>query len=322
MSRVFSFVLLLATVGLPFDGALSQSYPVKPIRVIIPFPPGDAPDIIARLIGPKLADQLGQPVIVENRAGASGQIGLEILKNASPDGYTIAQGQGSNLVVAPHAYKKLPYNPLKDFAPVALSATNYAAVVANPNLPFRNTADMVAWAKSNPGKLTVATIGEGSFPHLAFENLARTGGFNFLHVPYKGTAQIVTDVIGGQVQVCIGSYTALSPHVQAGRVRLIAVTNPVRVPNKPELPIFADTVPGYDMRGWYGFIAPAATPQAIISRLNSEINQAIRMPDVTEKLVTAGLIIATESPAFFGELIKNDYVKYGKLVRDVGFQPQ
>jgi tripartite-type tricarboxylate transporter receptor subunit TctC len=181
---------------------------------------------------------------------------------------------------------------------------------------------MVAWAKSNPGKLTVATSGEGGFTHLAFEILARMGGFNFLHVPYKGGAQIVTEVIGGQVQLGVGTYTAFSTQLQAGRLRLIAVTNPVRVPNKPELPIFADAVPGYDMRGWFGFIAPAATPSAIIGRLNREINRAIRTPDVAEKLIAAGLTIVTESPAFFGDIIKSDYAKYGKLVRDIGFQPQ
>jgi len=304
------------------SNSISSTYPTKPIRVIIPFPPGDAADILARLLGPKMTDRMGQQVVVENRPGASGQIGLEALKNAAPDGYTIGVGQGGNLVVAPHTYKRLPYDPLKDFVPVALLATNYLAVVANPDVPFKTASEMVGWAQGNPGKLTVATNGEGGFPHLAFEHLGVLAAFKFQHVPYKGATQIITDVIGGQVQVGIGAYTSLSPHVQSGRVRLIAVTNPVRVPNKPELPIFAEAVPGYDSRGWFGYIAPAGTPREIIARLNEEINRAMKSPDVAEKMVAAGLIIVTESPEFFGDVLRSDYAKYGKLTRDIGFQPQ
>ena len=318
-------VRILAVAGLALSfaaAAFAQSYPSRPIKVIVPFPPGDAADILSRLIGPKMSERMGQPLVVENRAGASGQIGLEVLKNSAADGYTIGVGQGGNLVVAPHTYKKLPYDPLKDFVPVALLATNYLAVVANPGVPFKSAAEMVAWAKANPGRLTLATNGEGGFPHLAFEHLAVMGGFKFQHIPYKGAAQIITDVMGGQVQLGIGAYTSLSPHVLSGRVRLIAVTNPVRVPNKPELPIFAEAVPGYDSRGWFGYVAPAATPREIVVRLNDEINRAMKLPDVSEKMIAAGLIIVTEPPEFFGDMIRSDYAKYGKLARDIGFKPQ
>ena len=225
-------------------------------------------------------------------------------------------------MVAPHTYKKIPYDPLKDFAPVALLATNYLAVVATPSVPFNSAAEMIAWARANPGKLTLATNGEGGFPHLAFEQFRLMAGITYTHIPYKGTSQIVTDVIGGQVQLGIGAYTSLSPHVASGRVRLIAVTNPVRVPNKPELPIFADAVPGYDSRGWFGYVAPAATPRAIVARLNNEINRAMKQLDVAEKMVAAGLIIVTEPPEFFGKVIRSDFEKYGKLARDIGFKPQ
>jgi len=314
---------ILAAFALGFaSAALAQSYPSRPIKVIVPFPPGDAADILSRLIGPKVSERMGQPIIVENRAGASGQIGLEVLKNSAADGYTIGVGQGGNLVVAPHTYKKLPYDPLKDFVPIAILATNYLAVVANPGVPFKSAAEMVAWAKANPGRLTLATNGEGGFPHLAFEHLAVMGDFKFQHIPYKGAAQIITDVMGGQVQLGIGAYTSLSPHVLSGRVRLIAVTNPVRVPNKPELPLFAEAVPGYDSRGWFGYVAPAATPREIVARLNDEINRAMKTPDVSEKMIAAGLIIVTEPPEFFGDMIRSDYAKYGKLARDIGFKPQ
>ena len=313
----------IALIALGLAGAASaQSYPTRPIKVIVPYPPGDAADILSRLIGPKVSERLGQQMIVENRPGASGQIGMEVLKHSAADGYTIGVGQGGNLVVAPHTYKKIPYDPLRDFVPIAILATNYLAVVANPKLPFKTAAEMVAWAKANPGKLTLATNGEGGFPHLAFENLAVMGGFTFQHIPYKGAAQIATDVIGGQVQLGIGAYTSLSPHVLSGRLRLIAVTNPVRVPNKPGLPIFADAVPGYDSRGWFGYVAPTGVPRDVIRVLNEEINRAMKLPDVADKMTAAGLIIVTESPEFFGDILRADYAKYGKLVHDIGFKPQ
>jgi tripartite-type tricarboxylate transporter receptor subunit TctC len=260
--------------------------------------------------------------VVENRPGASGQIGMALLKDAPPDGYTIGVGQGGNMVVAPHTYKKLQYDPLKDFVPVALIATNYLAVIANPNVPFRDAKEMVAWAKANPGKLSLATNGEGGFPHLAFEHFAAMGGFRFQHVPYKGASQIATDVMGGQVQLGIGAYTSLSPHVNSGRARLIGVTNPVKVPNRSELPLLADAVPGYDSRGWFGYVAPAGTPHDIVRKLNEEINRAMRQPDVAEKMTSAGLLIANDPAEAFGSLLKTDFEKYGSLVKAIGFVPQ
>jgi tripartite-type tricarboxylate transporter receptor subunit TctC len=312
-------LLLLVAVSLP---VYAQSWPARPIRVIVPFPPGDAADILARLIGPHVSERLGQPMVVENRPGASGQIGMTLLKDAPADGYTIGVGQGGNMVVAPHTYKKLQYDPLKDFVPVALIATNYLAIIANANVPFRDAKEMVAWARANPGKLSLATNGEGGFPHLAFEHFAAMGNFKFQHVPYKGASQIATDVIGGQVQLGIGAYTSLSPHVNSGRAKLIGVTNPVKVPNRPELPLLADAVPGYDSRGWFGYVAPTGVPQDTVRRLNEEINRAMRQPDVSQKMIAAGLIITTEPPEFFGDLLRTDYQKYGNLVKSIGFQPQ
>jgi tripartite-type tricarboxylate transporter receptor subunit TctC len=316
---LYAFALVVGTFAGPsFSDA--QQYPIRPVRVIIPFPPGEAADIIARLIQPVISERMGQQFVVENRPGASGQLGLTLLKSATPDGYTIGVGQGGNLVVAPHTYKKLAYDPLKDFAAIALNATNYLAVVANPGVPFKNAKEMIAWAKANPGQLSLATNGEGGYPHLAFEYLASMAGFKFLHVPYKGAAMIVPDVLGGRVQLGIGSYTSMSPHAEAGKLRLIAVTNDVRVPDKPNLPIFADVVQGYDMRGWFGFIAPAGTPRDIVKRLNAEVNHAMQQPDVNAKLKTAGLIVANESADYFQKFLKTEYEKYGKLVRSIGLE--
>ena len=316
--KLLAFAVLSALTGL----AAAQSYPTKPVRVIIPYPPGEAADFIARVIGPTLSERMGQQFVVENRAGASGQIGMELLKNAPADGYTIGVGQGGNLVVAPHTYKKIPYDPVKDFTGVALNATNYLAVVAHPTAPFKNAAEMIKWAKAHPGQLTLASNGEGGYPHLAFELLASMAGFKFLHVPYKGATQIATDVISGQVLTGIGSYTGMSTQINAGRMRLIGVTNHVRVPNNKELPIFSELVPGYDMRGWFGYVAPAGTPRDIVKKLNEEINRAMQLPEVNAKLTGAGLIVVNESAEYYTEFIKTEYAKYGKIVREIGLKPQ
>jgi tripartite-type tricarboxylate transporter receptor subunit TctC len=304
------------------DASAAQSYPTKAVRIIVPFPPGEAADIIARLVSPVLSERLGQQFIVDNRPGAAGQIGLTLLKQSTPDGYTIGMGQGGNMSVQPHTYAKLPYDALKDFSGLALAATNYLAVVVHPSAQFKNAKDMIAWAKSNPGKLTLGTNGEGGYPHLSFEYLARSAGFTYLHVPYKGAGQVTADVLAGQIIAGIGSYTSQAPHITSSRVRLIAVTNDVRVPNKPDLPIFADAVPGYDMRGWFGFVAPAAMPRDIVKLLNAEINRAMQQPQVNSKLVEAGLIVANESAEWFDKFIKNEHAKYGKLVRDIGLKPR
>jgi len=321
MGRLRVFVLAAFVLGLA-PSVLAQSWPSKPIKIIIPFPPGNTTDIMARLIGPKITERLGQPIIVENRPGASGMLGLDYVAKAAPDGYILAAGQGGNMVVLPHTSKNIPYDALKDFVPIAVSTTNYLGIVAYPEVPFKSVGEMISYAKANPGKLTVATNGEGGFPHLAFEHLRVMGGFTFTHVPYKGSAAIATDVIGGQVQVGIDGITGLAPHVRSGRLRLLAITNRARVPLWPDTPTAGEAVPGYESGGWFGYVAPARTPRNIILRMNEEINRAIVLPDISEKLVGAGLIIVTESPEYFANLIKSDYAKYGKLTRDIGFQPQ
>jgi len=322
--RNLMIAVLGCIVGLPGAAAVSaaQTYPARAVRIIVPFPPGEAADTIARLVAPQLSQRMGQQFVVDNRPGAAGQIGLQLLNQAPADGYTIGMGQGGNMSVQPHTYAKLPYDALNDFSGLALAATNYLAVVANPGAPFKTPKEMIDWAKKNPGKMSVGTNGEGGYPHLTMEFLARSAGFTFLHVPYKGAGQITTEAIAGQIQTGVGSYTAMSPHVQAGRLRLIAVTNDVRVPNKPELPIFADAVPGYDMRGWFGFVAPKKMPRDIVKRLNAEINRAMQVPEVNAKLADLGLLVQNESAEYFDKFLKNEYDKYGKLVRDIGLKPR
>jgi tripartite-type tricarboxylate transporter receptor subunit TctC len=261
-------------------------------------------------------------VVIENRPGASGMLGFDLVAKAAPDGYTIGAGQGGNMVILPHTSRNVPYNVLKDFVPIALSTTNYLAIVGALNAPFKTIGEMVAYAKANPGKLTLATNGEGGFPHLAFEHLRTMAGFSFTHVPYKGASAIVTDIVGGQVLTGITSIATATPHVKSERVRLLAVTNATRVALWPDVPAAAEAVPGYESNGWFGYVAPAGTPRDIVLRLNAEINRAIREPDVSEKLSNAGLTLVTESPQYFAEYLKRDYAKYGKLVKDIGYTPQ
>jgi tripartite-type tricarboxylate transporter receptor subunit TctC len=317
MKRWLGAVLMMVACG-----AYGQAYPSRPIRIVIPFPPGNTTDIMSRLIAPKMSERLGQQVIVENRPGASGMLGLDYVAKSPADGYTIACVQGGNMVVLPHTSKSIPYDPLKDFAPIAVSTTNYLAIVANPNVPFKTIGEMVAYARANPGRLTVATNGEGGFPHLAFEHLRTMGGFTYTHIPYKGSAAIATDIMGGQVQAGIDGITGMTPHINSGRLRLLATTGKTRAVLWPDTPAAAEDVPGYESGGWFGYAAPAATPREIVLKLNAELNRALREPDVSDKLVSAGLIIVNESPEFFGELLKSDYAKYGKLVKDIGFVPQ
>src|SRR5919106_4900708 len=282
--------------------AIAQPYPSKPIRLIVPFPPGNTMDIMSRLIGPKMSERLGQQIVVENRPGASGMLGLDLVAKSAPDGYTIGAGQGGNLTVLPHTSKNCPYDPLKDFAPIAVSTTNYLGIVANPNAPFKTIGEMVAYAKANPGKLTVATNGEGGFPHLGFEHLRSMADFTYTHVPYKGSAAIATDVIGGQVQAAMDGITGMTPHIKSERLRLLATTNKTRPALWPNHPVAAEDVPGYESGGWFGYAAPTKTPRDIILKLNEEVNRAMRTPDVAEKLEAAGLIIRTEPPEFFADV--------------------
>jgi tripartite-type tricarboxylate transporter receptor subunit TctC len=262
-------LVLAILLSLAATAAQSQAYPTKPIKLIVPFPPGNTVDIMSRLIAPKMSERLGQQIVVENRPGASGMLGLDLVAKSPPDGYTIGAGQGGNLAVLPHTSKNIPYDALRDFVPIAVSTTNYLGIVANPDAPFKTIGEMVKYAKANPGKLTVATNGEGGFPHLAFEHLRTMAGISYTHVPYKGSAAIATDVIGGQVQIAIDGITGMTPHIKSGRLKLLAVTNKSRVALWPDTPAAAEDIPGYESGGWFGYIAPAGTSRRLAHRAKS-----------------------------------------------------
>ncbi|SMC54771.1 Bug family tripartite tricarboxylate transporter substrate binding protein [Polynucleobacter kasalickyi] len=300
--------------------AQGNSYPNRPIKIVIPFPPGNTTDIMTRMIAPKLQEAMGQAIVVENRAGASGTIGMDFVAKSKPDGYTIVASQGGNMVVLPHTSKTIPYNPIKDFAPISLSTANYLVVISNKDVPFKTVGEMIAWAKANPGKLTVGSNGEGGFPHLTFEHLAKAGDFTFTHVPYKGSAAVITDMAGGQVMLGIDGVSGPTPHIRSGLIKLLAVTNKVRVKDWPNTPAVAETLTGWDSNGWFGYSAPAGTPKEIVQRLNTEINKAMRSPEIVEQMAQYGLTVVTESPEYFAQELLKDYNKYGKLVKDIGYQ--
>ena len=322
MGFVRRLVLGLGMLSLAGTAAAQQNYPVKQIRIIVPQLPGDSCDTFARLIGQKMAERLGQQFLVDNRPGASGTIGLALAAQAPADGYTIACGQGGNMSVVPHTMKKVPYDALKDFAPIALVATNYLALVVHPTTPFRNVGEFVKYLKANPGKIAFATNGEGAFLHMATELFRSHVGFTYVHVPFKGVSQMAQELMGGGVDAAFSSFTGIYPYVQNKRVRLLGIAKETRAPNYPDIPTIAETVPGFSSGGWFGFVAPARVPKEVIAVLNREANAAMKLPDVRAKLVALGLDVWTESPEYFGSLLKSEYDKYGKVARDIGLVPK
>ncbi len=301
---------------------MAQNYPARAIRVIVPQAPGDACDTFARMLGHHMGERLGQQLVVDNRPGAGGTIGLTLAANASADGYTFACGQGGNLSVIPHTMKNVPYDALKDFAPVALIATNYLALFVYPGAPYKTTAEFVKYLKANPGKVSFGSNGEGAFLHMAAELFRSFVGFEYVHVPYKGAAPMAQDIMAGRVDAAFSSFTGIFPFVQSGRVRLLGIAKATRAPNYPDLPTVAEAVPGFASGGWFGFVAPANVPKEIITILNREANAAMKRPDVRAKLEALGLELWTESPEYLRDLMKSEYEKYGKVARDINLVPK
>jgi len=320
MNRIATLIILCTAMVWPTVGAHAQSYPNRPIRVIVPAAPGDSCDVLSRLIGQKVSESLKQPLTVDNRVGAGGQLGLQLIAQSKPDGYTIGCGQGGNMVIVPIAYKKVAYDTLKDFVPIQIPVTNFLGLVVHPSVPFKNVKDLVAFGKANPGKLVFGSNGEGAFIHFSVELLRSLGGFTYLHVPYKGVAPVMTDLMSGQLDATITSFVSVQPHVDAGRLKLLAIGRATRSPKYPQYPTIAETLPGYENSGWFGFIGPAGMAREQVVLLNKEMNRAMTQPDVRAKLDTFGLEIHTESPEFFAERIRKDFEKWGKVARDIGFK--
>jgi len=320
MIRIAISMVLFAAAGLFAGGAFAQAYPVKPIRLIVPAAPGDSCDVLSRLIGQKVSERLGQPLTADNRVGAGGQVGLQLIARAAPDGYTIGCGQGGNMVIVPIAHKKVAYDTMKDFVPIMVPVTNFLGLVVHPSVPFKGVKDLVAYGKANPGKLVFGSNGEGAFIHFSVELLRTMGGFTYLHVPYQGVAPIMTDIMSGRIDSTITSFVSVKPYVDAGRLKLLAIGRATRSPKYPDYPTIAETLPGYENSGWFGFVGPAGMSREQVALLNKEMNRAVTQPDVREKLDSYGLEIHTESPEYFANMIRKDMEKWGKVARDIGFK--
>jgi tripartite-type tricarboxylate transporter receptor subunit TctC len=304
---------LAATVTLAQD-----KYPAKPVTVIVPQAPGGANDTIARIVAQKLTEQTGQQFLVDNKAGAGGNIGTAAAAKARPDGYTLLLNTNGTQVINPSLYKNTGFDPVKDFEPITLVATAGYVLVANNNFPAKNVAELIALAKAQPGKITIASAGNGTLNHLIGEMLGKEAGIDMLHVPYKGASAAVTDLVGGQVQVSVQSLPSSISFIKAGKLKVLGVVNEKRLAVLPDVPTIGETVKGFGSTPWYGLLAPAGTPKPIIAQLQAEVAKALDAPDVKEKLAQAGTEPYKSTPEQFAVLIKEDLPKWAKVVKDSG----
>jgi tripartite-type tricarboxylate transporter receptor subunit TctC len=298
---------------------LAQTWPVKPVHIVVPFTSGGSTDIVARIIAAKLTTSLGQSVIVDNRAGAGGTLGSDFVAKSPADGHTLLMGTSSTMAIAPNIYNKLPYNTLNDLIPVSLLGTADVVLVANAGLPFKTFNEFMSYAKANPGKLTYASGGNGSISHLLGEYFKSMASVNLLHIPYKGDAQMVIDLVGGQVDIAFGTAVAFLPQIKAGKVTALAVTNPKRSTSMTRLPTISESgVTGYQALQWFGIAAPAGTPKAVIDRLNASITTILAMPDVRNRFTELGFDIVGGKPEDFGAYLRAENEAWKKIANIAG----
>ena len=311
--------LMLALLIALAAPAAAQSYPAKPIHLIVPFPPGGGTDLFSRAVAGKLNETLNWTIVVENKPGAGGNLGVEAAVNSPADGYTMVMGQTSDLAVNPTLYRKLRYDPLRDLAPVVLVASAPIVIVVSDKSPYRSLADIVAVAKERPGRITLATPGNGTVSHLSAVLLQRAAGIELVHVPYKGAAQALPDLMGGQVDLYSSSVSSSIGQIKGGKLRAIAVTSAHRSPALPDVPTVAQSgYPGFEADTWYGLLMPAATPAAIVQRVNAEVNKLLSLPDLRERIGAEGGAALGGTPERFVALLKTDLAKWGNAVRQSG----
>lgn len=316
--KSYSVSFLACWLALAAMHAAAQGYPAKPVRVIVPFPPGAGVDIVTRLVTPKLGEALGQQFVADNRAGAAGNIGAEVAARAAPDGYTLLMAPAS-IAISQTLYKKLGYSLERDFEPVSLLASTPFVLVVHPSLPARNVKELIALARAKPGELAFASTGNGSTPHLTTEIFRMQAKLSLVHVPYKGTPLAVTDLLSGQVQMMFANALSVLPHVEAKRLRALAVSSSKRSAAVRDLPTVAESgVPGFDTSTWFGMLAPAGTPKEIVSRLGGGLRKIVQMPDVRERLVSQGADPIGSTPEDFRAHIKAEIAKWGRAVQASG----
>jgi len=321
--RTFTLIVAAATLALAPQVARSQgaaSYPSRPLRIIVAGPPGIPPDVVARILGERLAVPLGQPVVIENRPGTSGIIGLEALAKSAPDAYTLGV-ISMPVTVTPSLVARMPYDTEKDFAPVGLVAWAYPILAVSAAKPMKSVADLVAAAKARPGALNFASGGNGTPPHLAGELFKQAAGVNIVHIPYKGAVEGVAAVLAGDADMMIGATGAMSPHVKSGKLRALAVPSRQRIAAYPDLPTLIELGYNVEVRDWLGVLAPAGTPKDLIARLHTEIVKATATPKTRQRFEALGMEVADMGPEEFGTHIRSELQKWAKVVRDAGIKP-
>ena len=313
-------LLAAACTAFAAPAALAQKFPDKPIRFIVPFPPGGGNDILARAIAPKMGEFLGQPVVIDNRAGAGGNIGTDLAAKSAPDGYTIVIAS-NQVTINPWLYAKLPFDIEKDFAAVAQAASVPMVLAVHPSVPANTLKEFIALAKASPGKFNHGTPGNGTPQHIAFEVFNHAASVQVTHIAYKGTGPAIADLIGGQVQSAIGTMASLEQHVKAGKLRALGVTTPKRSPAMPNVPTIAEAgLPGFEVPLWYSILAPAGTPKEIVARLSSEVARALAVPETRERLTAQGFDVNYLNPEQMSDLIRNDIARWQKSIKDIGLK--
>ena len=318
-SLKIAFYCVLAAASF---GAAAQPYPNKPIKIIVPYTAGGTTDLLARTVGHKLSERWKQPVIVDNRPGANGIIGMDLVAKAPPDGYTLGLASPGTHAVNETLYAAtIPHKPRKDFVPVSLAVRAPMVLVVNSTVPVKNVKELIAYVKANPGKLSIASGGSGSSQHIAAEQLKTMAGIDMVHIPYKGGGAAYVDLIGGQVQVMIDALQQAMPHIKSGKLRPIAVASAQRLPQLPDVPTLAESgVPGYESQAWYGFVAPAGTPREIVAQLSKEIAEILKMPDVRAMLEAPGLVAVGSTPEQFADFIAKETDKDAKVIKAAHIQ--
>jgi tripartite-type tricarboxylate transporter receptor subunit TctC len=322
ISRRGFLPLALACLGGLSTAALAQTWPDRPIRIVAPYAPGAAADQLARAVGARLSTSLGQPVLVDNRAGAGGTLGADNVAKSAPDGYSIVLGSDASHAANVFLTKKFPYDPVKSFTPIAPAATNHIVLLVHPSLPIKSVAELIAYAKANPGKLSYGSSGPGSAHHLAGELLNEKAGIQTVHVPYKGGGPAMADLLANTLPMLFASMATAKPHIDSGKVRALAVIEAKRMPGLPNLPTIGETVPGYAISSWLAFFGPAGLPAAVTTRLNAEINKALAAPDLRAALEAAGLTAVGGSPQELQTQQRETLAQSEKLIKAAGIEPQ
>ncbi|MBK6004696.1 tripartite tricarboxylate transporter substrate binding protein [Ramlibacter ginsenosidimutans] len=322
-ASVLLAAVLAATAFAHAPASAQAAYPNRPLRIIVPFSPGGATDTLARIVGQKLTEAWGQPVVIDNKPGAGGNIGAEAGARAAGDGYTLTLAAAGFMAVNPSIYPKLAYDPVKDFAPLTLLVKAPLLLVVNPKMPVHNIAEFMAYAKANPGKVTLGNGGTGTAQHLGGVYMSSEAKVNIVHVPYKGSAPATTDLLGGVVDAQFDNMVTLLPYVKAGKLKALAVSSKQRSAAFPDVPTLSETVlPGFETGTWYGLVAPASTPAPIVAKLSQELQHILAMPDVKERLMALGLDASGTSGAEFGQFIRSEIATYAKIVKTAGVTAQ